>query len=51
MKEKALYIGIGFLLGLGVSIFSANIKINNVGHLDKLTIINCVEKKTKEENN
>jgi hypothetical protein len=50
MKEKAMYVGIGFLLGLGVSLFSVNIKINNVGHLDKLTIVNYAENKNEEEN-
>lgn len=52
MKEKSLYIGIGLLIGVGVGLLSfskINIKINTVGHLDKLTIMKCDESCKKVE--
>ncbi|QOY35143.1 hypothetical protein AWH56_020945 [Anaerobacillus isosaccharinicus] len=44
MKEKGIFIGIGILIGVGVGLLSFSnikIKINNIGHLDKLTVIKC----------
>ncbi|MRH41420.1 hypothetical protein GH741_01875 [Aquibacillus halophilus] len=39
-KEKSLYIGLGVLIGFGIGLLSfKNIKIINIGHLDKITLV------------
>ncbi|MCT8138563.1 hypothetical protein H1D32_12915 [Anaerobacillus sp. CMMVII] len=51
MKDKNFYIGIGLLIGVGIGFLSfSNIKITNIGHLDKLTIIQSGDRGDKGKN-
>lgn len=56
VKEKSVYFGLGFLIGVGVGLLSySKLTVSNIGNVDKLTIIHCNEKQEdnsekKEEN-
>ncbi|MBU9714094.1 hypothetical protein [Evansella tamaricis] len=49
-KEKGLYLGAGFLIGLGLGLVSfSTIKLTNIGNVDKFIIVNLNDQPVHQE--
>ncbi|WP_185806904.1 hypothetical protein [Bacillus sp. HMF5848] len=52
MKEKSIYLGVGFVIGLAVGLLSlSKISVTNVGNIDRIAItVNNNEKNSPTNN-